>query len=320
MIGQEGTPPPMNGMAADLLVVADQIFILVLLIAAGYAAVSTKIMDPRATRGLSGLLVNVTIPALIIASMQVPITPARLTGAEILFFATVMFFAFSFAVARATSRVIPMAPSERGVFQFAIVFGNVGFMGFPVARALLGSESLFYVAIFNLVFNVLAFSVGIAMLTRGRGERFDPWLLANPGIAASVAGFLLFLGSVGIPSPFIDAIDLLGGVTTPLAMIVIGAMIATFPAREMIGDWRIWAASAVLLLAIPAAYCCLFSAIFADPLVNGVMITMAAMPAAANTAIFAEQYGANARLASQIVFVSTIGSLVTIPLVMTVLL
>ncbi|MGB4579791.1 MAG: AEC family transporter [Methanoculleus sp.] len=310
----------MNGMAADFLVAADQIFILVLLIAAGYAAVSTGIMDPRATRGLSGLLVNVTIPALIIASMQVPITAARLAGAEILFFATVMLFILSFAVAWATSRAMPMASSERGVFEFAIVFGNVGFMGFPVAQALFGDESLFYVAIFNLIFNLLVFSVGIAMLTRGRGEGFDPGLLANPGIAASVAGFLLFLGSVEIPSPFIDAIGLLGGVTTPLAMIVIGAMIATFPVREMVRDWRIWAASAVLLLVIPVAYCCLFSAIFADPLVDGVMITMAAMPAAANTAIFAEQYGADARLASQLVFVSTIGSLVTIPLVTTVLL
>ncbi|HUM78287.1 MAG TPA: AEC family transporter [Methanoculleus sp.] len=310
----------MSGWVTDFLVVADQIFILVLLIAAGYVAVSTKIVDPRATRGLSGLLINITLPALIIASMQVPITSERLAGTETLFLATGVFFAFSFALAWAVTRVMPMTSSERGVFQFAIVFGNVGFMGFPVAQTLFGADSLFYVAIFNLVFNLLVFSVGIAMLTGEREGGFDPRLLANPGIAASIAGFLLFLGSVEIPAPFIDAIDLLGGVTTPLAMIIVGAMLATFPAREMVGDWRIWAASAVLLLAVPAAYCYLFSPVFADPLINGVMITMAAMPAAANTVIFAEQYGANARLASQIVFVSTIGSLVTIPLVTTLLL
>ena len=103
-------------------------------------------------------------------------------------------------------------------------------------------------------------------------------------------------------------------------MIIVGAMLATFPAREMIGNWRVWAASAVLLLAVPVAYRYLFSPVFSDPLINGVMITMAAMPAAANTVIFAEQYGADSRLASQIVFVSTIGSLVTIPLMTTVLL
>ena len=309
----------MNGMVTDFLVVADQIFILVLLIAAGYVAVSTKIMDPRATRGLSGLLINITLPALIIVSMQVPFTLERLAGAETLVIATGALYIISFAIAWAVSKAMRVPAAEEGVFQFAIVFGNVGFMGFPVALTLFGEDSLFYVAIFNLIFNVLVFSVGIAMLTRGKGKGFDPRLLVNSGIAASVVGLALFLGSVEIPSPFIDSIALLGGVTTPLAMIIVGAMLATFPAREMIGNWRIWAASAVLLLAIPAAYCYLFAPIFSDPFINGIMITMAAMPAAANTVIFAEQYGADSRLASQIVFVSTIGSLVTIPLITTVL-
>lgn len=310
----------MNGAITDFLIVADQIFILVLLIAAGYVAVSTEIVDPRATRGLSGLLINITIPALIIASMQVPFTPERLAGAETLVLATGALYIFSFGLAWAVSKAMRVPPAEEGVLQFAIVFGNVGFMGFPVALTLFGEESLFYVAIFNLFFNVLVFSVGIAMLTEGRGKGFDPRLLANPGILASIVGFALFLGSIEIPSPFIDSIDLLGGVTTPLAMIIVGAMLATFPAREMVGNWRIGVASAVLLLGVPVAYYYLFAPIFADPFINGIMITMAAMPAAANTVIFAEQYGADSRLASQIVFVSTIGSLITIPLVTTVLL
>ena len=310
----------MSDAVMDFLVVADQIFILVLLIGAGYVAVSTRIVDPRATRGLSGLLINITLPALIVASMQVPFTPERLIGAETLLLATGALFTLSFAIAWAVSKAMRVPAAEEGVLQFAIVFGNVGFMGFPVALALFGEESLFYVAIFNLAFNILVFSVGIMMLTGGRGERFNPRLLANSGIAASVVGLALFLGSVEIPSPFIDSIELLGGVTTPLAMIIVGAMLATFPAREMVGNWRIWVTSAILLLAVPVIYCWLFSPIFPDSLVNGVMITMAAMPAAANTVIFAEQYGANSKLASQIVFVSTIGSLVTIPLIATVLL
>nr|WP_303714620.1 AEC family transporter [Methanoculleus marisnigri] len=310
----------MNGAITDFLIVADQILILVLLIAAGYIAVTTKIVDPRATRGLSGLLINITLPALIVASMQVPFTPERLAGAETLILATAALYVISLAIAWVVSKAMRVPAAEEGVLQFAIVFGNVGFMGFPVALTLFGEDSLFYVAIFNLFFNVLVFSVGIAMLTEGRGKGFDPRLLANPGIATSVVGLALFLGSVEIPSPFIDSIDLLGGVTTPLAMIIVGAMLATFPAREMVGNWRIWVASAVLLLAVPVAYCYLFAPVFADPYINGIMITMAAMPAMANTVIFAEQYGADSRLASQIVFVSTIGSLVTIPLITTVLL
>ncbi|WP_243669094.1 AEC family transporter [Methanoculleus chikugoensis] len=165
----------MNGAVTDFLIVADQIFILVLLIAAGYVAVATKIVDPpgQPGGGSRGLLVNITIPALIVASMQVPFTPPSASpGAETLVLATGMLYVFSFALAWVVSKAMRVPAAEEGVLQFAIVFGNVGFMGgFPVALTLFGEESLFYVAIFNLIFNVLVFSVGIAMLTEGgRGK------------------------------------------------------------------------------------------------------------------------------------------------------
>ncbi len=307
-------------MLTEFLAVADQIFTLALLMTAGYGAYSLKILDLNATRRVSSFLINIAIPALIIASMQVPRSAALLAGAGELLVLTGILFALSLAIARLAAGVLPATRTERGVFQFAIVFGNVGFMGFPVVQALYGADTLFYVAIFNLVFNVLVFSLGIAMLTRGKEPGFDPRLLANPGILASILGLLLFLESVQIPPPFIDAIGLLGGVTTPLAMIVVGALLATFPLREMIGDWRVLLTCAVRLLAIPIAAAVLLRPLAADPLVFSVLVTLAAMPAAANTVIFAEQYGSDARLASQTVFISTLAALATIPLVTAVLL
>jgi len=306
-------------MLMEFLTVADRIFILVLLIAAGYIALAAGVLDRHSTRKISGFLINVTIPALIIASMQVPFSSTRLAESEELLLLTGALYIFSFALAWVVSRVLSGSPPERGVYQFAIVFGNVGFMGFPVIGAIYGSDALFFVAIFNLVFNVLVFSVGIAMMTEGRKEGFDLKMLLNPGIVASVIGFLLFLGSVEIPSPFIDSIEILGDVTTPLAMIIVGALLATFPAAEMVGNWRTAVASFVRLLVVPVAFCFLLRPFVSDPLIFGVLITLAAMPAAANTSIFAEEYGADARLASQVVFVSTLCSLVTIPLITTVL-
>ncbi|MDI6720077.1 MAG: AEC family transporter [Methanomicrobiales archaeon] len=307
-------------MLTEFLVVADRIFALILLITAGYAAYSLKILDLNATRRISSFLLNIAIPALIIASMQVPRSAALLAGAGELLLLTGILYLISSGIAGLAAAALPATRTERGVFQFAIVFGNVGFMGFPVVQALYGGDTLFYAAIFNLVFNVLVFSLGIALLTRGREQGFDPRLLANPGILASVAGLILFLESVQIPPPFIDAIGLLGNVTAPLAMIVVGALLATFPLREMIGDWRVLLASAVRLLAIPLAAAVLLRPLAADPLAFSVLVTLAAMPAAANTVIFAEQYGSDARLASRTVFVSTLASLATIPLVTSVLL
>jgi predicted permease len=309
----------MDGMIAEFLMVADRIFILVLLIAAGYIALAAGVLDRHSTGRISALLINVTIPALIIVSMQVPFSPDRLANTEEMVLLTGALYVLSFAVAYLTSRALSREAAEQGVFQFAVVFGNVGFMGFPVIEAIYGPEALFFVAIFNLVFNILVFSVGIAMMTEGQREGFDPKMLANPGIAASIVGFLLFLGSIEIPSPFIDSLAILGDVTTPLAMIVVGALLATFPAREMVGNWRTAAVSAIRLLIVPVIFWFLARPFVTDPLIFGVLITLAAMPVAANTVIFAEQYGSDSRLASQVVFVSTIGSLMTIPLITTVL-
>ncbi len=310
----------MDGMIAEFLAVAESILILVLLIAAGYASFVLGVLDVHATKRLSGFLINVTIPALIIASMQVPFSPMLLAGVGELLVLSAAFYAVSLAAAWLVPNLLRAATAGRGVVRFALVFANVGFMGFPVIETLYGAEALFFVAIFNLLFNALIFSLGIAMLTEERGEGFDPALLVNPGIGASIVGFLLFLFSVEIPSPLIDAIDLLGGTTTPLAMIIVGALLATFPAREMAGDWRIGAISAVRLLIIPAVLWLAVRPLGADPLITGIVVTLAAMPAAANTVIFAEEFGADARLASRIVFVSTVASMVTIPLVTTVLL
>lgn len=310
----------MSEMLTEFLTVADQIFILVLLMAVGYVAYAAGVMDRHSTRKISGFLINVTIPALIISSMQVPFSSSRLLESEEMLLLTGALYIFSFLIAWGVSRVLSRSPREEGVYQFALVFSNVGFMGFPVINAIYGSDALFFVAIFNLVFNIFVFSVGIAMMTRGQSRAFDPKMLLNPGIVASILGFLLFLGSVEIPSPFIDSIDILGGVTTPLAMIIVGALLATFPVAEMIGTWRTAAASFVRLIALPVAFWFLLRPFVSDPLVFGVLIILAAMPAAANTSIFAEEYGSDARLASQIVFISTIFSLVTIPLITTVLL
>jgi predicted permease len=189
-------------------------------------------------------------------------------------------------------------------------------MGFPVIETLYGSEALFFAVICNLVFNVLVFSVGIVMMTGGEKDRgrFQPRMLLNAGIGASLLGLAFFLLSVRIPSPLFEALDLLGGITTPLAMVVVGALLATFPLRRMVEDRRIGIAAAVRLLVIPVAAWLALRPIAGDTLAFTVLITLAAMPTAANTVIFAEEYDADALLASRIVFVTTMCSVVTIPL------
>jgi len=307
-------------IVAGFFTVAMQVSILVLLLAVGYLTLKVGILDQKSTRRLSGLLINITIPALILSSMQIPFSTDRLTQSYEMLAITAGLYGLSFIIGWLLSRGLPGAPGDRGVIQSAIVFGNVVFMGFPIVGAIFGKEALFFVAVADIFYYVLIFSLGVVLMTGGRKERFDPKVLINPGIIATIIGFILFLSSVKIPTPFIESITILGSVTTPLAMIIVGALLATFPAREMLGDWRSGVISLAKLVGVPVLIWIVLRPFIADPLLLGVLITLAAMPVGANVSIFAEEYGANARLASQFVFVSTVASLVTIPLIVTLLL
>ncbi|MCC7566480.1 MAG: AEC family transporter [Methanomicrobiaceae archaeon] len=301
----------------NVLAVADTVIILFILMAVGYAALWTGILDTATTLRLSRFLLNVTLPALLVASMQLPLTLDLIAGIEGVLLVSVGYYAVAFLSAWIVPRALQSPPAEEGVYQFTLVFSNVAFMGFPVVESLLGGEALFYAAVFNLPFSVLIFSVGVLMMTAGRDRRrrFDAWLLINPGIAASLIGVALFLASVRIPPPFIGAIEILGGMTTPLAMVIVGAMLATFPAGDMVKNRKVFLVSGIRLLAIPAALWLILTPLLPDPLILSVVILLAAMPAAANSVLFAGEYGSSPELASQVVFVTTLGSIVTIPLV-----
>ena len=117
--------------------------------------------------------------------------------------------------------------SEKGVFQFIIMFSNVGFMGFPVLAAIFGEESLFFASIYNLPFNLLTFTLGVFLLIRTKEGGYKPQLehFVNPAIIAIIAGFVFFLCSWKLPSFIGEPIAMLGDMTIPLSMFVIGAML-----------------------------------------------------------------------------------------------
>lgn len=298
---------------AEFLMIIDPVAVLMILIATGYAAYRLGILDRHATHKISLFLLNVSIPALIIVSMQIPPSAALLSNTLIFCIGVVVFYLFAVIVAYIGSSLFTMGEMRRGVFSFGILFGNIGFMGFPIAAALFGPESIFYVAIANLIFNLLIFSAGIVMIT-GRYE-FNLKLLINPGITASLLGLVLFLLEIRIPSPAIDAMRLLGDLTTPLAMLIVGSFLATFPVREMIGDRTVFTGAALRLLLLPAGTYLLLSPLIDDPLVLGILVLLAAMPVGSMTVIFADIYGSDERFASQLVFLSTIVSLLTIPVI-----
>lgn len=285
------------------------------IIGVGFAARRYNIISGDFVHILSRVLVNIALPAITISSMQVPHTATTMGIVDSTLLIAGGYYLAAFFISILVCRFLPSTSTEQGVFQFMLVFPNTMFMGIPVASAILGPASLFYVILFNLPFNFLVFTMGVWLLARGRPGKLDPKVLLSPGLVASFVGLGLFLAGYTIPAPVETGLTLVGSVTTPLAMLVVGALLATLPATRLAGDWRIYVISALRLLVFPVLAFVLLSPFIADKLLLGVAVLLIAMPVAANSVLLSEEYRVDSTLASQGVFISTVLCLATIPLI-----
>jgi predicted permease len=206
--------------------------------------------------------------------------------------------------------------AERGAYAFGAIFSNCAFMGFPVMEALYGRGSLFAVSVYNIPFQLLAFSIGPYMLARSAGgrARMSASSFISPASVAAILGFALFMGDLSLPAPILRPLQLLGDVTTPLSMVLIGAILSRTRLRGLAKNWRLFATAAYRLLAFPfLLYACLYG-LGARGASLSMPVVIAAMPVAANSAILAQAYGGDAETASSLVFVTTLASALTIPL------
>lgn len=304
----------------DIILITGSIGTLFILMTIGFLIFRLGMINRHGVTGLTSLLVNVTLPCLIITSMQIPITPDLVSDMVTIFSIQGVLYLISFACALMIPRFLQGTSYEHGVFRFMLFFSNLGFMGYPICEALFGPGSLFYVSLVNLPFGFLVFTVGVLMLRPDIGKELNLKKIINPGFLASICGLILFLCNIRIPSPLSDAFMLLGSTTSPLAMVVIGALLATLPLSTMIGDYRIYLISAFRLIGIPLALFLIISRIIQDPLIIGVTVILAAMPVAANTVLLAEEYHVDSELASKGVFISTLICIVTVPLIGMILL
>ncbi len=295
---------------------AIQIFILFLLMAAGFVAGKMRILDEETVKKLSRFLVVFVVPCLIVVSMQKPLSPELRSRAFLVLGLSFATYAIAFPLAFLLARLMRLKGSKAGVHAFAAVFSNVAFMGFPVLQGLFGKDILFEASIATMPFQILAFSIGAAMLASGSGRKAElgPASFVKPAGVAAVVGLGLFLANFALPPALFQAMSLLGDTTTPLSMAVIGAILSETDLRGALGDWHVWATSIWRLLALPLVTWLALRAIGVEGRTLGLLVVMTAMPVAANATMLSAAYGGDHRQASSLIFVSTALSLVTIPL------
>ena len=305
---------------ADIFV---QMVILFTVGATGYAAKKLELMDEDFDKKLSKLILNTSLPAMIIASVltadSLPPVSQVLWAIGVSCLSYLVLIAVGFGVTAA----LRIPHGRRGVYRFMLVFGNTGFLGFPVIFAIFGAQGLILATIFNLAFNCLVFTVGVWFLAQdneyGVKVRMSPRAFLSPSIIACAAALVLtLLGVHGVPVVG-EALDALGSFTTPAAMLIIGSSLANLPARQLLAGPRLLVASAFRLLVTPALIWFVFHFFVSDPLLLGVLVVISAMPVATNGTMLSYQYGGDSKTIAQGTFITTVCSLVTIPLLATLL-
>lgn len=291
-----------------------QMIVLFGLIAVGYLANRTGVMDGDSNKKISRLLVNITIPALILSSAAGNEMEDKTKVLVVLGAAAAMF-----VVTPLISLAIVRKLKLDNTYELMLNYSNLGFMGIPIISGIYGSGSVFYVSLFMMVFNISLFSHGVYILQRGREGGGDTLKnMLNPGIVSSLAAVAVFLFEVPIPAPLLELLNAVGGITSPLAMIVIGSTMAAVKLSDVIRDKMICFYTILKIAIYPALIWFLFHFFIQDPMVLGIAVVLSGLPTAGNVSMVCSEYNGNLQLVTKGTFLTTLCSALTIPVWMTI--
>lgn len=306
----------------DPIPVLQQIAVLFLLMAAGYAANRCGVMDQTSERHLSRLIVNITCPALILDCLAGSAPARAQAGLGGIFATAAVYFLLLPPLAKALARLLRVPRDHRTGVECMLIYSNLGFMGIPVLRAMLGADAILYLTVFMAVFNISIFSYGILLLQKdapGGGGPLPLARMVNPGTVSAAAALILYALDIQLPALLAEPVSLLGNTTTPLAMVVIGSSLTSQPMGRVLRDRELLTVSLCRLLVLPALAFAAGRLLLTDPLLLGTLVVVSGMPVASNTVMLCSELGRDGDLLSRGVFYSTLLSMVTIPLVATLL-
>ena len=298
----------------NMAAIIQQMLILLIIMGLGFAAQKGKIMDAAGNAKISKLLLYVTLPAMTLASVMSG--EKTLSNGEVFLLLGLSAFLYGTLIIGGflLPKLLRVPKADSKLYTFITVFSNVGFMGYPIVKVIFGDEAVFFAAVLNIPFNVLAYSFGVWLISSGKeGSYFDLRVFLNPGIFAAVIGIVIYMANIPFPDLIYRTVDLVGEITTPLSMLIIGASLGAIPLRRVFNDVRVYIFSVFRLVLIPLAIFGVLRLFIENQTILGVVVVVGAMPVAAVATIFCTQYKGNVELAAKATFLTTTFSVITTP-------
>ncbi len=301
-------------MKAYLLL--QQMLVLFAMMITGFWACRMKWIDRHGSNKLTTLIIKIFNPMLILSSVlgDRPANAGNLLGQDLvlasLYFAFIILGSYLFCKIRGYGR------RDGNLYVLLTAFGNLGFMGIPLIRAVYGPEYIIYVVIYLLIFNILAYTYGIwlAMGMSDSRRSFSPVLMVNSGLVICVIAVICFLARVRFPEPVVSFCTYMGDCAIPLSMLVIGISLAQSDLKELFFDKDTYIFLLFRMILLPAAGILLFRLLPFHSDVYSIFTLMISMPAATIGGMLAQEFAGRGNEASKIILLSTVISVFSIPL------
>lgn len=307
-------------MLTDILPVFAQMVVLFIILLLGYIGGKTKILTPKDNKPLSTMVNCITNPCgVLYSALCVERAMANGEVLKLIVLFVVMYFGL-ILLGELTTKVLKVQLDQQGQYSFMMVFSNVGYMGIPVIRVIFGEEATICVTVCIMVFYLFIYTYGVRKICSEPGQKGIDWGKAIcPMTVSALLAIIGYLAGIRVDGVLKDALKTVSNITTPCAMIIIGCALSTVPLKSVFTNWRLYVVALLKLLVIPLAVYGLLYPIMGGSVMLGVVVIIMAMPIATIITMLSAQYDKDQTLAASSVFITTLLSVVTIPLLAAVL-
>ncbi|MGB5823634.1 MAG: AEC family transporter [Proteocatella sp.] len=307
----------------DFFLIFTKVSVIFILIMVGFFLATKNMLTSVGQKELTSLLLYVFLPCTLIRSFDIDFSADILnTGIKMALF---MFTAYilSYFLSNMIAKKYKLSSQQRDVHTLSMIFPNVGFMGYPIISAIIGPHAIIYAVMSNMGFELFAWTVGIRTISRNspvkQKDNILKFLLKTPAIIAIIIGMFLFTTPLYIPDPFLSTINLLANAMSPTAMIIVGISLANSNMSKIIKNKYIYFSCGMRLLLIPLLLMLSLKLLGATGMSYYVPMILISMPTAGYATMFATKYESDSLLASEIISMSTLLSLISIPIILSML-
>ena len=295
------------------LIASQQVSIFFVLMLVGYVSIKWHLLKSEARHHLSNLLVSIISPCMLLNSYMSEFDAQIFHGIVLSFLHGFILILIGLVIALLAGRFF--VADNRAIFEFALIFSNAGFMGFPLIQALFGNEGVMYASGYLTAYNILLWSFGTSHVSgQLNPKQVIKSIFLSPSIMAIIIGLFIYLLHIPVPMMIHKPISMIGDMNTPVSMMITGIILADANLGRIIRDKTIAAVIALRLLLIPGICLLIYGILHIQfGMASDVVLLLEACPCASISSVFAVQYHYNEERVAGAVILSTILSILTLP-------